>query len=31
VAATAKRDFRPAGEPEGFSSGIDDLEVTFDP
>src|SRR6516162_9782677 len=31
VAATAKRDFRPAGEPEGFSSGIDDFEVTFDP
>src|SRR6516164_11743403 len=31
VAATAKRDFRPAGEPEGFSSGINDLEVTFDP
>ena len=31
VAATAKRDFRPASEPEGFSSGIDDLEVTFDP
>src|SRR5215472_5039558 len=31
VAATAKRDFRPAGAPEGFSSGINDLEVTFDP
>src|SRR5215469_15689408 len=31
VAATAKRDFRPAGEPEAFSSGINDLEVTFDP
>src|SRR5215472_12318868 len=31
VAATAKRDFRPAGEPEGFSSGIDNLEVAFDP
>ena len=31
VAATAKRDFRPVGEPEGFSSGIDDFEVTFDP
>ena len=31
VAATAKRDFRPAGESEGFSSGIDDLEVAFDP
>jgi len=31
VAATAKRDFRPASEPEGFSSGINYLEVTFDP
>ena len=31
VAATAKRDFRPAGEPEGFSFGIDDFEVTFNP